>query len=255
MSQGQSAITTELKQRGLGYAIKVNATVFKSDPKHYRYTYFHFDIHAGSGYNEAAGCIGSPLTFINCMEDIGIAKYHAGFCDRDESAVKTLLSRVDSNPNCFVHHGDNASYIEMIPSIIEAYRDRPKYAIGSLLCDPNGCNIPIERLAWLNAVCPKIDTIIHYNATQSKREAHGIKSDTPKLFDVVEGIGKTHWLIRRPSGMHQFTLLIGRNHKFGDYKAQGFYHLDSSEGQDIARRCHLSKEQYLSESGQIGLPL
>jgi len=255
VTQGQSAVTTELKQRGLGYAIKVNAAAFKSNQFHKRYTYFHFDLHAGSGYNEKADCIGSPLTFVECMESLGIKNYHAGFCDREHSAVTELIERLGDNRNCFVHHGDNASYISMIPAIIQEYGDRPEFAMGSVLCDPNGCNIPISELSWLNLVCPKIDVIVHYNATQSKREAHGVKADTPKLFDVVEGIGKKHWLIRQPSGIHQFTLLIGRNHRFGDYKSQGFYHLDSSAGQDIARRCHLSKDQYMSESGQIGMPI
>lgn len=246
--QGQSAVATELKQRGLGYAFKVNATVFQKYKTWARY--FHFDLNAGSGFNDEAGCIGSPLTFLAVMRQCGIHKYHAGFCELNDDRAKALLRRSELDDMCYVHHGDNRELVYAIPEIISHYGESPQYAIGSVLCDPNGTNIPIDELAWLSGECTKMDLIIHWNSTSSKRQRNGIKPDERSLEQVIAELGKRHWLIREPSAMHQFTLLVGRNMRAGDYKSLGFHHLDSAKGMDLLNKCDLTRDQYKQLAGQ-----
>lgn len=250
MKQGQGEFTTELKQRGLGYAFKVNTTVIS---KWAWARYFHFDLNAGSGFNEQIGVIGSPITFINAMRDSGVNKYHASFVDCEKDAVDSLLPRVSQNDRCFVHHGDNAAFVSMIPGIISHYGEKPDKAIGTVLCDPNGYQVPVSELQWLNESCPKIDVVIHWNATANKRARYGVFPAHENLSQVMRLIGKQHWLIREPASMHQFTLVIGRNMKSGDYRAQGFHHLDSPAGLDILRRCDLKRNHYITACGQMGL--
>lgn len=251
IKQGQSALATEAKQRGLGYVFKVNSNAFMQFRD--RYTLFHFDLNCGSGYNEEIGCIGSPITFIRCMEEAGIENYSAHFCDKDKDAIASLIEKIDTNRRCFPHCGSNEEFCDMIPGIIAHYGDRPKFAMGTVLCDPNGYEIPVASLQWLNRQCPKIDVIIHWNSTSHKRARKaGHQSAQQSLPEVIDQIGKKHWLIRQPirSDQHQFTMLIGRNHQFGDYKAQGYYRLNTQKGQDILSRCQLTAAEYMEQGGQ-----
>lgn len=247
-SQGQSALTTEAKQRGLGYAFKVNATVFRTFSQWARY--FHFDLNAGSGFNEEVGCIGSPVTFVETMRSAGIPRYHASFCDIERANVEALMRRPELTDMCFVHHGDNRELALMIPGIIRHYNENPKFAIGSILSDPNGAQVPVDELSYVSRECPRLDLVIHWNSTINKRLRNGIKPEERSLNEVIDALEKSHWLIREPCGIHQFTLLVGRNSRFGDYKAIGFHHLESEKGKDILMRCNLTSAQYAAKAGQ-----
>lgn len=240
--QGQSGDATEIKQRGLSFAFRIGMVVAKNHPAD---GYFHFDLHAGSGYNEEADCIGSPLAFLSEARRAGCATYFAGFCDRDSAQIKTLLNRPEiDHDRCRLFHGDNAELLQMVPDIIRLYGKR-KTAFGSVLSDPNGAEVPIDGLAWLARECPRIDIILHWNSTVVKRLRGGIKPDQMSLADAICHIKKSSWLIREPVGKHQFTMLIGRNFRFDDWKSFGFYHLDSPKGQDILQRCSSAKHEIL----------
>jgi hypothetical protein len=240
--QGQSGDATEIKQRGLSFAFRVGLAVLKKSFN--KYPYFHFDLHAGSGYNDDAACIGSPLAFLSEVRFAACDNYFAGFCDKDEKQVRALLQRPElDHSRCRIFHGDNAEFLQMIPRVITHHNERLHYATGSVLSDPNGAAVPIEELAWLAETCPRIDVILHWNSTIVKRLRNGIKPDQISLTDAIKQIRKSHWLIREPVGIHQFTMLIGRNHRFNDWRAMGFNHLDSPVGQNIFERCSLSKRE------------
>jgi len=240
--QGQSGDATEIKQRGLSYAFRVGMAVAVKYPS---WGYFHFDLHAGSGYNEEAKCIGSPLAFLSEARRVNCTTYFAGFCDRDHDQIKSLLNRPEiDHDRCRLFHGDNAALLRMVPDIIRLY-GKKNNVIGSVLSDPNGADVPIDELAWLARECPKIDIILHWNSTIVKRLRGGIRPDQISLTDAIRRIAKSSWLIREPVGIHQFTMLIGRNFRFGDWKSMGFYFLDSPKGQDILQRCALPKHEIL----------
>lgn len=255
--QGQSGDATEIKQRGLSLAFRIGlAVVEKMARKVPNARYFHFDLHAGGGYNHEADCIGSPLTFLKETEVAGTARYFAAFCDHDADQVRSLLNRpeVADDARTFVLHGDNSQLLAMVPSIIRECHDRPEWAIGSILSDPNGADVPLEAIVETLKECKRLDIIFHWNSTITKRLHNGIKPTQVLLRDVVDIVPKDYWLIREPAGIHQFTLLIGRNWRFDDSRGMGFYHLESEQGQAILDRCSLSAAQLRSRN-QDELPL
>ena len=235
--QGQSDIT-EFKQRGLEAAFTVNLKVFQAKFKG-RFRYFHFDLNCGSGTNEDFGCIGSPIAFIRAAESAGVNDYFAGFCDINEQHLEALQGHkeIGENDQCFMFHGPNASLIEAIPEIIEARGEKPKYAIGMILADPNGTEVPLEQMEWLSRICPRMDIVINWNSTQFKRDFGAFGQGRPTLDGAMRRLRKAHWLIREPVKAWQWTLVIGRNVEVGDHKALGFYRLESEKGQEIFDRC------------------
>lgn len=149
-------------------------------------------------------------------------------------------NEVRQNQNCFLFHGDNASLVPAIPNIISHY-DCPEKAMGMVLSDPNGANIPLDALALLTLTCPRLDVVLNWNSTQFKRNRGVFGDDRPTMKEALDRLDKAHWLIRQPIGRWQWTLLIGRNIKIGEHPALGFYHLDSPKGQAIFNRCNYVK--------------
>src|SRR5258708_37534234 len=88
--QGQSELATERKQRGLGYAFTLNKKV-ASKHKDWMPPYVHIDLNAGNGYNDKAGCVGSPITFMRVFRDH--ANMRAIFIDQDHAQLDVLKSR------------------------------------------------------------------------------------------------------------------------------------------------------------------
>jgi three-Cys-motif partner protein len=230
--QGQSEIATEMKQRGLSYAFQLNYRVAR---KHTDWMppYLHIDLNPGNGYNDKAGCVGSPITFLRIFEDR--VDFRAIFVDHDVAQLNQLQSRllVKDNPRCILHHGDNGDYLLTLPRQIP----NRKWQLGSILSDPNGSDVPIDEIAEICKIFPKIDVMFHWNSTITKRLKYGIKPEQIVLEDVPSRIRKDHWLIREPITQHQFTMLIGRNFRGDEWRKGGFYHLDSPEGQAVMDRC------------------
>jgi hypothetical protein len=223
--QGQSDLATERKQRGLYYALNVNAMVIR---KHsWAKPYLHFDLNAGNGYNEKAGCVGSPITFMKTF--VGLSNFRAFFIDCDEEQLR-----------CTLHHGDNAAFLRALQ--IDGH-----WQFGTILSDPNGSDIPVDELAFVSRIYPQIDHIFHWNSTVTKRLRYGIKPDQLVLSDIPKLIRKKAWLIRDPVGPHQFAMLIGRNYRGNDWPSGGFFHLDSPRGEEIMDRCSRSNKERAAE--------
>lgn len=250
IKQGQSD-STEFKERGLEAAFAINLRIFKAKIAARfgdRFPYWHFDLNCGSGINEQIGCIGSPLAFLRAVESVGLPHYFAGFCDIDEGHLGALMGReqLRDNKNCFTFHGKNASLVEAIPDII-AKIERPERATGMVLSDPNGFEVPIDELANLSRLCPRLDIAIHWN-TRIRRLFRGKGWDFIDVDEAIAMLGKQHWLIREPRGAHQWTVLIGRNIATGDHRTMGYFHLASEKGQEIMRRCKARLQRDDSQS-------
>lgn len=240
--QGQSD-ATEFKERGLEAAFAINTRIFKSKFGD-RFTYWHFDLNCGSGVNEKIGCIGSPVAFVRAIQNVGCSRYFAGFCDINADALKSLSDAegVKGNDQCFLFHGNNASLVEAIPDLIGS-RERAHRAVGMVLADPNGFEVPLDELASLSSKCPGIDVAIHWNSRIRVLLHRGHGRDIVDIDDAISMLGKQHWLIRKPIGSWKWTVLIGRNVRVGEHKTLGFYHLDSEMGQDIMARCKARLQQ------------
>ena len=240
MNHGQSG-STEIKERGFAAALTVNLRIFQGrfgeDP---RYRYFHFDMNSGNGFNYLAGCIGSPLAFCEAVERVGCERYFAAFVDRDKKAIEGLLERPHmDDERRWAFNGKNAELLACIPDIIRHFNEDPEYALGSILFDPNGTDIPIPEIAKLAKICRRLDVFINVNSTQFKRGSRV----SITVEDIKNSIDKKYWLIREPIGKQLWTILIGRNYPGGAHEAIGFYKLESAKGQAILLRCNLTKYQ------------
>lgn len=251
LAQGQG-VSTEFKERGLQAAFAINLHIFQAKFGASPYRYFHFDLNSGNGMNEEVGCIGSPLAFLRAAEEKGVQRLFAGFCDLDENKLAVLFNRPELQRNdCFAFNGDNSEFPYAIPDIIRSYGEKPAMAVGMVLADPNGSDIPLDALEWLADAAPKLDFVINWNSARAK--GHRLNpvyggDHYPTLETVIKrlsgnGKEKKKWLIRKPMSAHQFSLLIGRTLKVGDHRTLGFHHLDSPQGSAIFAQCNFTREQ------------
>lgn len=246
--QGQSELATEAKVRGLSYALAINLRIYAAKFAASRYRYWHFDLNAGSGFNDRVGCVGSPLTFLAQIEATNIRRYFAGFCDCDVDAIRALKTRpeVSGNESAFIFHGDNGPLCGAIPHIIAA-SERPEFALGTVISDDNATGVPVAQLAQLATMCPRLDIVIHWNSTAFKRVLRRYP-ERPlfSLPEAIDAIPKPYWWIRRPISSHGFTLLVGRNKLIPAPAALGFHLLGSYEGQQILQRCTNTSSELLA---------
>lgn len=255
-TQGQGD-GTRFKERRLEAIFYINLTICNKSERLRRFPYFHFDLYAGSGYNDQADCLGSPLAFLDAVEESGKHHFYAHFVDKDPINCHKLFNRLKTSvyaDRCFVHPGDNADFVEAIPYIIKARNISPDHAMGSVLIDPNGHNIPWDHLIELSKLCPKLDFFINYNTTVALR-IEGLKKYTyrgrlERLADVPKLLGKNYVQIATPVGArNRFVLLICRNFFTSNYARLGIYHWDSYEGESIRYRFGLSKKERGSNQG------
>jgi three-Cys-motif partner protein len=248
-AQGQSEAVTEAKERGISAACTINLKIFSGFIRKHAKTwagdracYMHFDLNAGSGMNDKVGCIGSPLAFLGAARACGVERYRAFFCDIDRSAVRQLLRRtaIAEDPRSFVMHGDNASLCDAIPRIVrDIGGENPGRAIGSILVDPNGTDVPVAGLAWVAEQCPQLDIFINVAAAALKRN----RAQSVAISDLLMAVQKDHWLIREPIGQWQWVMLHGRNLEIREHRALGFYDLRSRKGEEIFEVCEFTREQ------------
>ncbi len=234
--QGQSE-ATELKERGLQAAFALNMRIFVERFQN-EYTYWHFDLNCGSGYNADVDCIGSPLAFLRAADEEGCSNYFAGFCDINQDSLGELAGReeIANNPSCYVFQGSNASLIDAIPDIITHGGDKVEQAVGMVVCDPNGTEVPLDQLGWLSSICPKLDFVVNWNSRAFKLRrscGHDVKS----MPEAIYSLNKRHWHISPPFGKFRFTLLVGKNTPTGELSKVGFFHIESQPGQAIFDKC------------------
>lgn len=243
--QGQSAIVTEAKERGLSLAFKDNLWIFRRVNKYKKFKYFHFDLNCGSGWNDDVGCIGSPIAFLDSANEVSVESFYAAFCDNDIKAISLLNSEVkvamDERCHCFAE--DNESFISKIRNIIIENGENPDKVIGMALSDPNGTRVPIDALAELSIEVPRLDIAIHWNSAAFKRVRGAFGVDRPTLELALTKIKKDYWFIRQPIGQWQWTMLIGRNCNVSS-KPEGFYDLNSTSGQSIFAKCNYTNDEF-----------
>ena len=257
--QGQSLITED-KERGFASFFGQQLKCFKAlwDG---RYTYFHFDCHAGSGFNAEVDVVGSPVLFANLASErlgpgwVMVASEIVG------SRAKELGTHLKDTPNAYVMAGDNEEMLACVPDIIASHGERPAYAQGSILLDPNNQDgIPVGTLHKVCALCQRLDVVFNFPGNAMKRISlpggDGSRLDNCNgkcihIEDLPYIMNKRHLLIRTPLGAHQFTLVVGRNIAWGQHRTLGIYDWHSATGQQIRRKVSMSEkqlEQYCSRN-------
>ena len=212
--------------------------------------YFHFDLNAGCGFNDVAGCIGSPLAFRRAAAKAGMPGALCFCCELDFGAASQLQARTEKDSFTFVTIGRNQDFVEQIPEIIRQFGADPRSAFGSILIDPNDHRrdaIPYEGLRLLATECPRIDVLFHFPQLAMKRVTFAVAKGTlcesaaEDCFDIDElpkVIGKRHLWIKQTPDLGNFAIVVGRNtdNVNGD-KRTGLERWDSELGLWYRERC------------------
>ena len=90
-----------------------------------------------------------------------------------------------------------------------------------------------------------MDFMMTYAATSHKRQIKAKAcSATERLPGLLSKIKKKFWLIREPTGKHQWTFLIGTNWAdFPRWNKKGFYGITTKRGQEIYRTIWMTKSE------------
>lgn len=247
LAQGQGVATLD-KERRVASALSIGMRVANAKFAGGPFRFWHFDANAGSGWNDLVDAPGSPLAF-HAMADQYLPKMRraAFFCDIREDAVEELRCRLHETPKhaatSVLLCEDNHSGVEKFAEAIER-RENPKFAVGSLLIDPNGywyrnrhgIGAPVQAVTAFAQKFPRIDVILNLNIRtywMQKERGHSVISPT----DVLASLGKSHWLVGHADyGSSKWLLAIGRNTKTSDHRALGLHDINSREGKDIMNR-------------------
>lgn len=241
--QGQSLATID-KERCIGSALSLGMQVAAS--KLSRYTFWHFDANSGCGWNDKVDVAGSPLVFWALADQrMPHMDVRAFFADWHRPSMDSLLERLKpmgrAEARSYLLPGDNAEGIEVFAEAIRQSGDRPQFAVGSLIVDPNGYfyrnqkgeGAPVEQVLAFAREFPRIDIILNLNVrTYRLQKSQGHALLMPR--EIFAALDKKHWLVRRTHcGRDEFMLAIGRNFPTGEHKGLGMHGLSTEAGQHV----------------------
>ena len=238
--------TTPIKiaclEKILGMHLAVTQAVLNKYPRYPR-LYRYVDLTAGKGCTPD-GTKGSPIVFLEQADlDNFEIPYRADFVDRNGRNLQELESVVRTGKwkshDLFFHHGNyQQKVIGLFPTL-------DKYEFGLVYIDPSGDLPDFETLRYIAELRPRIEILIHLASTNVKR----LHQYTHKfLADYMGNIAKDYWLISTPVSWdrHKWIFLLASNTDiFKNYKAIGFYRLDSETGRELFTRANLTEKQQI----------
>jgi hypothetical protein len=260
MSQQGQGANTQHKEHCFQDAFTVNMKVLtKPGRYHSSFPYNHCDLHAGEGFNWKADCIGSPIAFLEIVEQFN-KRYRAFFCDTDESKIMSLIRRprvraaMEEGRECCLFARTNREVIKVFAERIRT-TENPQLAMGSILVDPNGCfaesrtskrpsRTPVFEIIDFCREFERIDIVMNLNvrtmkmtrALVARGESGWVDTFCPDIMEFPALLNRRYWLIRkikRKGRGDSFVMLIGRNWPYNDNENLGFHHLNSEHGQRI----------------------
>ena len=171
--------------------------------------------------------------------------YRADFIEHHSKNLNALRERVLSEAssegwNLEHVHFHLGNFKAIVPKLLRRLDDRE---LGLAFVDTSGDVPDFDALQELAAMRPRMEILMYVSSTNIKRAHHR----TNKLLsDYMADMGKTHWLIRKPTlgDKHGFTFLLGSNTDiFRDYRSIDFLRLDSDEAQTFFPTLDLTAEQ------------
>jgi hypothetical protein len=241
--QGQSFEATIDKERCLGSALTIGMKI-ASKFSGRGFSYWHFDANAGCGHNRTCDVPGSPVVFhVAADACLNGMQRRAFFSDCDQRQLDELAIRLTPawKSSSYLLPRDNEEGLEVFAECIRSSGERPQYAIGSVIVDPNGywyrngngMGPPISGLLRFAAAFPRIDIVLNLN-TRTYRLQRSRGHEVLPPTEVLASLNKTNWLVRQTQhGGDSWLLAVGRNMATGDHRKLGFHKLDSVEGHAV----------------------
>lgn len=243
-SQGQSTATID-KERRIGIALAIAMKIAEGSPGGKQgFPFWFFDANAGSGMNEEFKVPGSPLVaWQTARRHLRNMPFIPFFCDIDRLRLVEChghLNRMDAGASVLMPY-DNEEALLVFGQCILASGDRPEYAMGTVLIDPNNgyyrnknsLGPPVVALEWFVRTFPRVDLVLNINV-RSHQRLRGAGISAPLIAELLPSLGKEHWLVgrARPHGS-EFVLAVGRNVSTNDAPRGGLFHATSDIGRQI----------------------
>jgi len=258
--QGQGLSTID-KERRIAGMLDINMRIVRARCP--GAIFRHIDLNAGCGWNAEFGVKGSPLVFVELAEKYLAGRWEAVFYEIDEARATELWMRLRGIPRCTVLPLDNRTFreraVHMAPDAVGAVLADPN---GWLYRSPQGIGDPVEEMAQFFREHRRMDLIANLNlrfyksarGAARKLATHAGAFSMPSLEQMPQLFSKRHGLIgtRLHNGHTTFVQIILRNIPTNDYKALGWYHLDSPEAAEIYRYAETSAEE---RNGQLSFDL
>ena len=244
----KTSYATLRKQQSFTHALDlhmnlvVHIPAFKDSSSYQPYLYF--DLHSGPG-RSPEGDEGSPLIFQNLANKYTQAyphfNYHARFYEAEPHNYIQLKKNLNDSPSIEIIRNDHRTEL---PKLLERYQKSKtkNYGYGVVYADPSNANLPWELLQEMKRLFPRVDIMINIACASYKRN---ISSDD--YYTLAERLPKVkkYWIIRKPVGKHQWSILVGTNwDSYPDWKKKEFYKWDDGDiGSDYFSRIAYTKNQ------------
>lgn len=257
MSQGQSKNTSDKESAFavcLSYHMASEARFLTGQRQ--PVPYFHVDLNAGAGYNRSAGIVGSPRIFLNVARKHRQLPIRAWFVERNRDRMEALRAEVCESGSLFncdrvfePLKEDNRETLRRLVADVSRH-DRPAYARGSIVSDPNGWS-PKQGALDLALAADVLRQLPHFmllvsffwgraKAMQSlvnKGTHNPIAKNGLATRRVADYLTlRPHWLISEPSG--QWCYLCGTVRPIREWvRPDGWRLVDisSARGQELIR--------------------
>lgn len=245
---------TELKERDFQGILSMHLQICKGIRARWGGPpYLYADLYAGPGHLQFNGrpFLGSPLIFLELAAKTGIP--YEALCYEKDPAVALELSQAVAGLN-----GARPAICAQPCEVgfkrwLDALGRPQRQQFGLIYSDPIRDEIPRLLLAKAAALLPRVDILTYVSATQYKRR-RGANPERPFLSDHVQAIGKKVVLIRRPTTAWHWTFILLSNWvNLPEWRKQGFYRLDSSDGAEIMKQLDLSAREH-REAANTPLP-
>lgn len=226
--------------------------------------YCYLDLNAGPGsYSDPQGhrIVGSPLLTLELASDKGLPLIGA-LCEHDPTEHNRLAFSLITESHCTQFPHDPWSFSanngqQILQVYPQDYRQawpavsaqfsalQPPCLYGLLYSDENAKVPPFDLFASWAQRFPLIDILIYLSAASIKRVFYAPHTPLQHRLDaLIAGIDKKYWLIRDPSGKHQWTFLVGTNWKDMKPFRKGFYSIATPKGADILHQLSVNAKEY-----------
>jgi hypothetical protein len=210
-------------------------------------------MNAGCGMNKEVGCKGSPLVYYDNL-DKAPRYHHAFFVDRDSNCISELAERFRNRPNAYCFNVDNRELLPIVEEMMMREGDKPQFAFGSLIIDPNGYDTgwPVDVVQEFARTHPRIDIILNLNMRSFYCQRAHVLSGKGRWKDR-RMISPSEWpaFLNRPFGVvrevssgsgSRFILMCLRSIRGGISNAMGMYDIHSQHGRSIFERADKNPE-------------
>ena len=230
---------TDDKQRVFAGLLAMHITICS----HMNRPYLYVDLNAGPGKKLFDGkeVTGSPIIAVELL-DGKLDDYFALLLEeRKDLAAELQIQMCALNiptSRWDVKWIDNKKAVSLLDTMSK------QSPMGVIYHDPNG-DLDMDLLGLLSRIAGfrQVDILIHLSAANLKRSRKATQSG-PDLETALSSVSKKYWLVKEPTGKHQWTFLLGTNwDAFPTWKKEGFYRTNTPRGQDILNRVAFTKRE------------